>query len=247
MARVLSAFLESERDCAYLPGVRARQDVRVMVDVTPEEYEALLTRGYRRFGPVYFRPACAACSACDSLRLDTATFRPNQSQRRAAKACASLRVEVSRPSVDSARLALYAKWHASREQARGWEPSPTDPSSYFQSFAFPHPCAREVAFYDDDAADESGKLVGIGLADETARAWSAVYFFYDPAYARRSLGVANVLLQVELARARAIPHVYLGYRVADCASLAYKGRYQPHELLDGRPGPDEEPRWGPPR
>jgi arginine-tRNA-protein transferase len=242
MARVLEAFVEAERKCVYLPVETARQDVRVMIDVSPEEYEALLVRGYRRFGPVYFRPACASCSECVSLRIPTGGFVPTKSQKRAAKACAGLRIEVARPRVDEERLALFRRWHASREEARGWDPSPTDRQSYFQSFAYPHPCAREVGFYDDD---DGGKLVGVGIADETPNAWSAVYFFYEPAYAKRSLGVANVFLQLEIARSRGIPHVYLGYRVEGCASLTYKSAYRPHELLVGRPDLHDEPLWLP--
>ena len=57
--------------------------------------------------------------------------------------------------------------------------------------------------------------------------------------------IANVLTQISLARSRGIPYVYLGYRVMGCPSLVYKSRYRPHEILVGRPGPDEEPCWLP--
>ena len=67
----------------------------------------------------------------------------------------------------------------------------------------------------------------------------------DPAESRLSPGVATVLLAVEMARERGIPHVYLGFRVMGCASMRYKAGYRPHELLQGLPGPDEEPRWVP--
>ena len=87
--------------------------------------------------------------------------------------------------------------------------------------------------------------MGLGLCDETANAWSAVYFFYDPGLARLSPGVANIVFQLEHARTRGISHVYLGYRVADCPSLSYKGNFLPHELLQGRPALDEAPRWLP--
>lgn len=131
-----------------------------------------------------------------------------------------------------------------REVSRGWAHSPLDEDGYFTQFAFPHPCVREVAFWDDDAGP-TPKLVGVGLCDETPSGWSAIYFFYDPAYADRSLGTYNVLFQIEYARQRGIPHVYLGYRVAGCQSLKYKGSFRPHEVLVGRPGLGEEPRWTP--
>jgi arginine-tRNA-protein transferase len=237
MARKLGHEIEPPSPCSYLPDQRSSLEQMVLEDVTPEEYEAMLVRGWRRFGPVYFRPACAACTQCISLRIPTESFRPSDSQRRARAACAHLRVEVGRPRVDPVRLELYRSWHAEREVAREWKASPLEMRDYFFQFAFPHPCAREVAFYD------GSKLVGVGICDEMPQAWSAVYFFYDPAYAKASPGVANVVFQVELARARGIPYVYLGYRVQDCASLRYKGNYRPHELLEGRPAPDEEPRW----
>ena len=125
-----------------------------------------------------------------------------------------------------------------RGDARGWEPNPQTRERYALEFAFPHPCAREAAFYDDAAG---GKLVGVGLFDETPRALSAAFFFHEPAYARRSLGTANVVALVADARVSGRPHVYLGFRVAGCASLRYKAAFRPHELLLGRPGPAEEP------
>jgi leucyl-tRNA---protein transferase len=245
MATILGHSIEPPGECSYLPDQNASMEQWVMKDVTAEEYERMLVRGWRRFGPMYFRPACRDCHQCVSLRIPTATFQPNRSQRRARAACAHLRVEVGAPRVDEERLALYRRWHAEREQTREWNASPLSARDYFLQFAFPHPSGREVAYYDD-TAEGGPKLVGLGLCDETPNAWSAVYFFYDPAYARASPGSANVVFQVELARARGLPHVYLGYRVLECASLRYKASFRPHELLEGRPELDETPRWRPP-
>jgi arginine-tRNA-protein transferase len=226
--RILERFVEKPRGCAYLPDQRASLDVRVMVDVTGEDTDALLELGWRRFGPIYFRPACPACAECVSLRVVVDRFAPSKSQRRAWRACARLRRAVGTPIVDDARLALYAKWHAGREQARGWEPNAQSRDRYALEFAYPHPCAREAAFYDDD---DGGRLVGVGLFDATPRALSAAFFFHDPDYARLSLGTANVLALLDEARASGRPHVYLGYRVAGCPSLQYKAAFRPHEVL----------------
>jgi leucyl-tRNA---protein transferase len=233
-------LVEPPRACSYLPDTSASLEIRVLVDVAPEEVDVLLERGWRRFGPCYFRPACEACNECVTLRIPTASFVPSKSQRRAAKNCARLRRVVARPTVNRERLALYERWHGGREAARGWEHNPVDAQRYATDFAFPHPCAREAAFYDDDAG---GRLVGVGIFDETRRALSAAYFYYDPNYARLSLGVANVLSLVDEARARGLPHVYLGYNVRGCPSLRYKGNFRPHELLVGRPALDERPEW----
>ncbi len=240
--RLIERVVENPRECAYLPDRRASLEVQVMLDVSGEEMDGLLARGWRRFGPVYFRPACASCLECVSLRLVVAEFAPSKSQRRASRGAAHLRRAVGIPRVGDARLALYAKWHQGRESSRGWEPNPQTRDRYALEFAFPHPTAREAAFYDDDAG---GRLVGVGLFDETPRALSAAFFYYDPAYARLSLGAVNVLSLVDDAREGGRPHVYLGYRVEGCASLAYKSSFHPHELLRGSPALDEEvgERW----
>ena len=81
-----------------------------------------------------------------------------------------------------------------------------------------------------------GRLVGVGYVDDLPQGLSAIYFFYDPAHRNRSLGTWNVLNVIDVAAARGIPHVYLGYYVAGCQSMAYKTRFVPNQILgeDGR-------------
>ncbi len=237
--RRLEQFVEKAHVCAYLPDESASLEVSVMLDVTPAETGALIERGWRRFGPIYFRPACTECTECVSLRVVAARFAPSKSQRRAARAAASLRRVVGAPRVDDERLDLYARWHAERQRARGWEANVQDRDRYALEFAFPHPSAREAAYYDDRSG---GRLVGLGLFDETPYLLSAAFFFHDPdpEYARMSLGTVNVLSLIDDARERGIPYVYLGYRVSGCASLRYKASFRPHELLrNPRRGLDE--------
>ena len=235
--KVLAHFVEPPRACSYLPDREASLECRVMTGVGIDELEALLVRGWRRQGPLYFRPRCAGCMECVSLRVPVDRFRPTESQKRARRRCGRFRVVLERPRVDDERLALYAAWHAAREDARGWEPSALDAEGYAVQFAYPHPAAWEMTLRDGD------RIVALTLCDVTRRAWSAIYGFYSPEIARLSPGVAAVTLALELARARGIPHVYLGYRVMGCPSMRYKSGFRPHEALVGLPGPDEEPRW----
>lgn len=240
--RLLERVVEKPHACSYLPEERASLEMRIMLDVTAQETDVLLERGWRRFGPIYFRPACEPCGECVSIRVVAPRFAPTKSQRRVARNVAGLRRVVGLPRVDRERIDLYAKWHENREAMRGWEPNPQDENRYTLEFAFAHPCAREAAFYDDAAG---GRLVGLGTFDETPRALSAAFFFHDPAYARHSLGTANVLGLLDDARRTGREHVYLGFRVAACQSLKYKAAFGPHELLRGRPGFDEKPDWRP--
>lgn len=234
--RQLNRFIEEPHACSYLPDEFASLDVRMLVDVTPEEFEAMIVRGWRRFGAWYFRPLCQACRQCVCLRIVVDRFSPSRSQSRAHRRASRLRRVVSIPTVDDARLSLYTRWHAAREASRGWDERPTNTELYANDFLFPHPCAREAAFYEGD------RLVGLGLFDAMPHSLSAAYFFYEPDF-EGSLGIANVMSLVEDARERGLQHVYLGFRVQACPSLKYKSSFRPHELLEGRPAMHETPIW----
>jgi arginine-tRNA-protein transferase len=167
------------------------------------------------------------------------TFDPSPNLKRVMRRAAHVRMEVGAPQVDDLRLALYRRWHASREAERGWKPDRIGVESYAMQFCFPHPAAREFSYWEGDS------LVAIGIADETPRALSAVYCYHDPARRRLSLGTFNVLRAIEYARQRGIAHVYLGYCVDGCESLRYKSRFRPQEKLVGRVDDNRSPRWDP--
>ena len=230
-------YLAPATQCQYLPEQSASNQYRVIFRISPAEFQEMLSRGWRRFGPTYFRAACANCAACVSIRVPVDTFEPSKSQRRALQRCRHIRFEAGTPRVDKERLALYARWHAMREVERGWPESPITAAEYEMQFCFPHPCAREFRYFDGQ------KLVAIGYADETREALSSIYFFFDPDYKDLSLGVASVLCEIGAARERGLKHLYLGYRVLGCRSMEYKSQFRPHELLEGRPSDNEAPVW----
>ena len=158
---------------------------------------------------------------------------------RRAQRCQELEMRIATPSVDEERVALYRKWHASREAACGWEENGLDRESYRRQFCFPHPCAREMTYW-------SG-----------ARLWSRwgwwmrcrarfprSIFSSIPDFARFSPGVFSALCEISLARQLGKEHVYFGYCVPGCKSLTYKALFRPHEVLVGRPGTKARPpRW----
>lgn len=237
MAVLLQEFTAPESVCMYLPTQQWANQYRTMLEVSPAEFGEMLARGWRRFGPVYFRPACAGCMQCVSIRVPVRGFRLGKSQRRAREKCRELRLEIGKPRVDPERLALYARWHQMREMERGWQESPVTAQEYQMEFCWPHPCAREFAYYDGT------RLVGVGYVDQTPDALSSIYFFYDPEYKARSIGIGSVLREIETAEELGLKYVYLGYRVLGCPSMEYKMQFRPHELLAGRPNDSEAPRW----
>ncbi len=238
---MLRHWVADPSTCAYLPDQHSSLEYRLMVEVSPEEMDALLERGWRRFGLAYFRPNCAACSACVPLRVPVHNFRPSKQQKRVLKNTAHLRLEIGPPKVDDQRLDLYHRWHAMQREARGWPEDRIDSEEYYHQFAFPHPCVREFAYYDDRGG--SPRLVALAIVDETPRSVSAVYTYHEPEFAKLSLGTASVLFQIAQAKAWQKRWLYLGYRVQGCMSSQYKGKFQPHELMQDFVEFHQSPRW----
>jgi len=224
--------------CGYLPAETARLEYRLLLNVTPTQQEALLARGWRRFGREWFRPVCPACHACRSLRLPVAAFTPSRSQRRTLQRNAHITVHVQAPTLTRAHLQLYDAYHADMHQRRGWPWHRKDPMDYFHTYVEGQwDFAREFLYYD------GSRLVGVGLADVTPTAISSVYFFHDPAWRPHAPGVFSVLQQLAYAQQHRLRYHYLGYWIAACQSMAYKAQYRPHEILAQYPPDEGEPTW----
>ena len=92
--------------CPYLDGISSTTETMLMTGVTPAELDSLLERGWRRFGPVYFRPVCSTCDECVSVRVPVGMFSPSVNLRRVRRRAAHVRLEVGEPMVDDERLTL---------------------------------------------------------------------------------------------------------------------------------------------
>jgi arginine-tRNA-protein transferase len=226
----LFQFVAPPSQCGYLPDQTWRLHYQLVSELSAAEYQEFMRRGGRRFGRTLFRPRCPHCQACWSLRVLVDRFRPDRSQRRARKLNeGTVRLTIARPSVTPAKLALYDRYHAFQSETKAWPVHPAkDARSYAESFVDnPFP-TQEWTYH------LGSRLVGVGYVDDLPQALSAIYFFYDPSERHRSLGTWNVLGIIAEAARRGLPHVYLGYYVAGCASMEYKARFGPNQVL----GPD---------
>jgi len=78
------------------------------------------------------------------------------------------------------------------------------------------------------------ELLAVAVTDELTDGISAVYTFFSPAVASRSLGTYAVLWEIEQARQRGLAWVYLGYWIRGCRKMSYKTGFQPIEgFLEG--------------
>jgi leucyl-tRNA---protein transferase len=222
----LFRYVAPPSTCGYLPDRRWSLEYEMVTAISAEEYQQRMVQGWRRFGGMLFRPQCPACQACQSLRVDVGRFRANRSQRRARQANADVELRVGPPAVSRSKLNLYDRFHAFQADAKGWPLHPAkDAASYRESFVHNPRFTEEWCYFAGD------RLVGVGYVDRLPDALSAIYFFYDPVERGRSLGTWNVLSVLDEARRCRLPHVYLGYYVAGCRSLAYKANFRPNQTL----------------
>jgi arginyl-tRNA--protein-N-Asp/Glu arginylyltransferase len=226
--RVLQPFVAPSHPCYYLPDRPSTREYTYAATLSPAEYEALMDRGYRKFGRLLFRPVCDGCRECRPIRIPIAGFQPDRSQRRAWKRNAGLEVRMARPSVDAARLELYRRYHAAQEARKGWPGHAGEASEYASSFVENPLPAVEITLW------EGAALRAVVLTDITPNTVSGVYHYHDPDLADRSLGTACMLHTLELARRLDKRWAYFGFYVAGCGSLAYKARFRPCEIM----GPD---------
>ena len=236
--REIVRLVEEPRPCSYLPAETAALEYRIVQELGSDEYEQLLARGYRRFGSQLFRPQCPECNQCVSIRVLVQSFEPSATFRRVLRKNEHIRVVRQRPSVTQAHLDLYHRYHRFMSEIREWRRDRISRAEYVESFvAGGGAFAWQWLYYDGD------DLVGVALMDETERAISLVYFFYDPEWRRASPGTFSFLVQLQHAREAGKLHAYPGYWIPANTSMAYKSRFQPFERLVRHPAAGAEPVW----
>ena len=193
-------------------------------EITAEQFDELLAAGYRRSGWFFYRTQCAACQACEPLRIEVASFHESRSMRRVRKlGNANLRLQVDAPVLDDSRLQLFNKHRCERNLDRGEAPAAGDDYTSFLLNSFCE--VWELSFWQND------QLIAVSITDVGKQSLSAVYCFFDPEFSWLSPGTFAILSQISLARQQGYKWLYLGMFVADTAHLCYKSRFGPHQRL----------------
>ena len=221
------------------PYVQGRLERKVVTELggprAAELYQRMSRAGFRRSHGLAYRPACPQCSACVPIRIRVRGFQETRSIRRVRRLNADLAVEDLGAIATVEQYRLFVRYQRSRHG--GGDMSAMSFNDYRSMVEDSPVDTRIVEFRQPD-----GMLAGAMLADRMGDSLSAVYSFFAPDLARRSLGTHMVLWLVETARA-----VYLGYWIAESAKMSYKVRFRPVEILgpDGwavYSGPDGESR-----
>lgn len=179
--------------------------------------------GFRRSGSHIYRPNCENCQKCIPCRVLVDEFVPGRRFKRVLKQNSDLSISPLASIAGDEYFQLYERYINARHRDGDMYPASRD---QYQSFLL---AKRKETLYLEIRDQE--KLLGVMICDRLLNALSAVFTFYDPGHAKRSLGTFAILWQIEVARRLKLSYLYLGYWIEDCRKMSYKTQFQPQELL----------------
>jgi len=211
--------------CPYLDGHAERKlIVELSGAAAADFYDDLSRAGFRRSQGFAYRPACPQCQACVPVRIAVNRFAHSRSTRRVRNANRGLSGRLVAARATPEQYQLFTAYQRSRHRD-----SDMAAMSYadYRSMVEDTPLRTVIAEF----RDADGVLAAASLIDRLDDGVSAVYNFFDTAAHRRSLGTWSILWLVEECRRQGLPHVYLGYWIAESGKMAYKARFPAVERL----------------
>lgn len=221
----LALYVSQPSPCPYLPGRDARiAFVDPMLPLRLQHVESLLELGFRRSGPVFYRTHCGTCQECIPTRLPVDAFQPSRNLARVWRRNRDLTVCARPCHYDPGHFDLYCRYLEARHSDGEMWPAT---SEQYHDFIL---CGGFNTHLVEARLGE--ELVCVAVTDCTPTALSAVYTFFEPELANRSLGTWSILWQIRHAQATGRDFLYLGFYVEGCRKMAYKTRFRPIECFD---------------
>ena len=197
---------------------------------SPGKMDQLWYEGWRHFGIIFVRYRTSTHGdkpfTVLPLRVDLTRFALSRSQKRVLAKNRDTDV-VLRPSyIDDEKAALFEK-----HRVRFNENVPTSLFNFLSPNPAEVPCANlELCIYRD------GQLLAVTFLDIGEAATSAVYAIFDPAQAKRSLGILMMLHSIRLSLSQGRRYYYPGYAYREPFTYDYKKNLSGLEYLDWHAG-----------
>jgi arginine-tRNA-protein transferase len=200
------------------------------LDASPAKMDQFWAEGWRHFGIFFFRYRIAIHGGKQfsvlPLRVDLERFTLTRSQKRVLAKNRDARIEIRPASAGEAEEALFEK-----HKIRFPENTPCSVYDFLSPFPASVPCVNlELCVSLDE------KLIGVTYLDLGQSATSAVYAMFDPAEAKRSLGILMMIHSIQFSSERGCRYYYPGYAYHEPFSYDYKKRFVGLEYLDWTAG-----------
>lgn len=218
-------FSTEEHTCSYLPDQKATlQFVDPNLELSDFWSNVLNDNGFRRSGAHYYRPQCAACSACKAMRVPVAEFVPSRSQQRCKKRNNDLEIYVRDPKeADHGKYYPLFKHYIETRHSDG-DMYPPSREQFTKFLGACIPATIFLEFYCEE------RLVMVAQSDQLGSGLSCVYTFFDTEETSRGLGNFAILKQIDIAKAMGLDFVFLGYWVKGARKMSYKKNFRPSEI-----------------
>jgi arginine-tRNA-protein transferase len=222
----LQFFQTQEHPCSYIKGQSASTlflNPKQKIDTTL--YSQLSEYGFRRSGTHIYKPMCTHCDACIPIRIPADAFVASKQQKRAWRRNQDLSVAVVDTIDTDEHYGLYEAYINARHQDGDMYPASQQQFRSFLTNEWPSTRYYEIR--------EEGRLIAASVTDIMDNGIAAVYSYYCPELAKRSLGSFIILFLIEEAKVLNLPAVYLGYWIKSCQKMSYKSSYRPLEIKNG--------------
>jgi leucyl-tRNA---protein transferase len=202
----------------------------ICLEASAEEMDRYWAEGWRHFGIIFFRYRTSVHGSqlysVLPLRLDLQQFQLTRSLKRVLAINRDLKTLLRPAVVDKAKKALFLK-----HRVRFKENVPTSLDNFLSPIPDAAPCRNlELCIFRDK------KLLGVTFLDLGKTATSAVYAIFDPAEAKRSLGILMMLHSIQFSRNEGYRYYYPGYAYREPFTYDYKKRFVGLEYLDWTEG-----------
>ena len=220
----LRFFQTPDHPCSYLP---EQQATTVFADpdaiITTTLYSQLSQLGFRRSGAHIYRPHCAACNACVPVRLPVSIFRRKRRHQRVITRNQDLTKQQLPPHSNDEIWSLYERYINHRHSDGDMYPADREQFASFLVNGRPEALFTEYRL--------GNQLIAVAVSDQLNDGLSAIYTFFDPDHAQRSLGTLAILDLIQKTEAAELPHLYLGYWIEASNKMRYKAEFRPQEHL----------------
>lgn len=207
-------------------------DEAFICDSVPAEImDQLWAAGWRHFGSYFFRYSTqpsqdGSTHTITPLRIDLEACAFRKSQRRVMKKNADLRSEISKAEVDDDLRDMFL-----RHKQRFTHNIPETLENFLGADPGSGPCeCRMIRVFEGE------RLIAASFLDVGQRAASSVYALFEPDFAKRSLGIFTLLLEIEQCRHSGLRWLYPGYATHEPSAYDYKKQFHGLAALDWSTG-----------